>query len=44
MSEQELRDMQYQAALRYVQGFRNLNLVMDWTSVRFYARLFTEAK
>lgn len=41
MLDQELTDMQYQAAIRYVQGIRDHYLVVDWRSIRFYASLFT---
>ena len=39
--ELQLREAQYNAALRYVQGVRDHMLTVDWKSVRYYATLFS---
>lgn len=38
--EFELRGAQYNAALAYVQGYRDRFLVVDWKSVLHYSKLF----
>lgn len=38
--EPQLREAQFNAALRYVQGIRDHYLSVDWKSVLFYANLF----
>lgn len=44
MSNEELRELQYNAALRYIQGVRDHMLSVDWKSVRYNAqRLKKEA-
>lgn len=44
MTNEEARELQYNAALRYVQGIRDHMLTVDWTSVRYYANLFSTKK
>ena len=42
MNNEELRELQYNAALRYTQGLRDHYLTVDWKSVWYYANLFNK--
>ena len=44
MTNEEARELQYNAALRYVQGVRDHTLSVDWKSVLYYANLFSTKK
>ena len=44
MTDQELNQLQWDAAQRYVSGVRDHFLVVDWKSVWYYASLFEEKK
>lgn len=44
MTETEYLELQYNAALRYVQGVRDHTLSVDWKSILYYANLFSTKK
>jgi hypothetical protein len=42
MTDQELRQLQWDAAQRYISGQRDHYLTVDWKSVRFWANWIAE--
>jgi hypothetical protein len=44
MTDQELRQSQWDAAQRYISGTRDHFLVVDWKSVWYYSNLFSPTK